>query len=306
MDISPIKQRIKAYINEIEQQDIVHILITIHSGKMLRSQLILAIADHIDSSDSVKYDEIYSLCAIIEMIHLASLLHDDVIDEAAKRRGNPSINAMYDNKRSIMLGDILYALAFKKLARFDKAIIQSVSNAVVLLSVGEFNDVKLGGFFNDDKQIYLEMVYQKTSALIESASFCAALLTSKDSDKIAQFGKLLGISFQIVDDLLDVISDEQTLGKPSMSDYSEGKVTLPYLLLYQELYHADKKRLKSLWQQPLNSDDQAWIKQQLDYYHIEQKVLQVIDDYVKEALALLSPQDNRLKEILHKVVNRVF
>ena len=107
---------------------------------MLRSKLILKIAGV--SDESIK------LCAVVEMIHAASLLHDDVIDESDTRRGKPSINALFDNKTSIMFGDILYSKAFTQLTFMDKDIAYTVSNAVTLLSIGEMLDVDLTNDFN--------------------------------------------------------------------------------------------------------------------------------------------------------------
>ena len=313
-NLKPIEELIQAYFSTIEEVDIKQILLSIKHGKMLRSQLMITIAttpNEIDKTDEKTPNtaiskEFCALCAIVEMIHLASLLHDDVIDKADKRRSQPSINHLYGNKRAIMLGDILYALAFKQLANFDTRIIKSISNAVVELSIGEFLDSALSATFNKDRDRYLEMTYKKTSSLIEAASFCAALLSGRDGDKMQQFGKLLGISFQLVDDLLDVISDEEKLGKPAMSDYAEGKVTLPYLLLYDELNVADQDYLRSLWQKPIDEKERTWIKAAFTKADIAQKTLQYIDRFVQQAKALLTPQDRGLQEILHKCINRVY
>ncbi len=120
---------------------------------MLRSKLILKIAGI--SEESIK------LCAVVEMIHAASLLHDDVIDEADIRRGKPSINALFDNKTSIMFGDILYSKAFTQLSQMDKEIAYTVSNAVTLLSIGEMADVDLTQNFNTSYDKYFDMIYKK-------------------------------------------------------------------------------------------------------------------------------------------------
>ena len=95
------------------------------------------------------------------MIHAASLLHDDVIDDADTRRGQPSVNALYDNKTSIMFGDILYSRAFTELSQMDKRVAYTISNAVTLLSIGEMIDVDLTNSFNTSYDLYLDMIYKK-------------------------------------------------------------------------------------------------------------------------------------------------
>ncbi len=138
------------------------------SGKKLRSKLILKIAPA--SEPSVR------LCAVIELIQAASLLHDDVIDNAATRRGKPSINATFGDKTAIMLGDILYAKALLEAVRLGAGVASVVAAAVVKLSVGEMQDVFLAREFNADRAAYTQMIYNKTAALIEASAECAAML----------------------------------------------------------------------------------------------------------------------------------
>jgi len=135
-----VKNQIKNFVEACSYPKALELLEKLSSGKMLRSKLILKIAGK--SEDSIK------LCAIVEMIHAASLLHDDVIDEANTRRGKPSINALYSNKTSIMFGDILYSRAFTELSQMHKNIAYHISNAVTQLSIGEMMDVDLANSFN--------------------------------------------------------------------------------------------------------------------------------------------------------------
>ncbi len=127
--------------------------------------------------------------AIVEMIHAASLLHDDVIDESDTRRGKSSINALFDNKTAIMFGDVLYSKAFTQLSQMDKEIAYTVSNAVTLLSIGEMLDVDLTQSFNTSYDKYLDMIYKKTASLIEASAKAAAILASLDKEKYALYGK---------------------------------------------------------------------------------------------------------------------
>ena len=240
-DLELVKNQIKEFVKVCNYQKSLELLEKLATGKMLRSKLILKIAGV--SQESIK------LCAIVEMIHAASLLHDDVIDEADTRRGQPSVNALYDNKTSIMFGDILYSRAFTELSQMDKRVAYTISNAVTLLSIGEMIDVDLTNSFNKSYDLYLDMIYKKTASLIEASAKAAAILAGLDENKYALYGKNLGLAFQMIDDILDITQDSKTLGKPAMLDFVEGKVTIPYLLLHERV--EDKAKLESLYKKEL-------------------------------------------------------
>lgn len=252
-ELEKVKNQIREFVSVCNHQKSLELLEKLATGKMLRSKLILKIAGI--SIESIK------LCAVVEMIHAASLLHDDVIDEANTRRGQPSVNALYDNKTAIMFGDILYSRAFTELSQMDKNIAYTISNAVTLLSIGEMMDVDLTNTFNKSYDKYLDMIYKKTASLIEASSKAAAILSKKDENKYALYGKNLGLAFQMVDDILDITQDSKTLGKPAMLDFVEGKVTIPYLLLYERI--ENKTKLEALYKKELTSDESLWIKEQM-------------------------------------------
>jgi octaprenyl-diphosphate synthase len=247
-----VKQQIKTFVQECNDEKSLKLLDLLATGKMLRSKLIFKIAG--------VNEQTIKLCAIVEMIHAASLLHDDVIDEADTRRGKPSINALFDNKTSIMFGDILYSKAFTELTSFPQDIAHTISNAVTLLSIGEMLDVDLTENFNTSYDKYLDMIYKKTASLIEAASKAAAIMAGKDTDNFAQYGKNLGLAFQMIDDILDITQDSATLGKPAMLDFVEGKVTIPYLLLWERLDNSDQKTLESFYKVELSEEQTNWIK----------------------------------------------
>ena len=252
-ELEKVKNQIREFVSVCNHQKSLELLEKLATGKMLRSKLILKIAGI--SIESIK------LCAVVEMIHAASLLHDDVIDEANTRRGQPSVNALYDNKTAIMFGDILYSRAFTELSQMDKQIAYTISNAVTLLSIGEMMDVDLTNTFNKSYDKYLDMIYKKTASLIEASSKAAAILSKKDENKYALYGKNLGLAFQMVDDILDITQDSKTLGKPAMLDFVEGKVTIPYLLLYERI--ENKTKLEALYKKELTIDESLWIKEQM-------------------------------------------
>lgn len=268
-ELEKVKNQIKEFVEVCNHQKSLELLDKLATGKMLRSKLILKIAGV--NEESIK------LCAVVEMIHAASLLHDDVIDDADTRRGQPSVNALYDNKTSIMFGDILYSRAFTELSQMDKRVAYTISNAVTLLSIGEMIDVDLTNSFNTSYDLYLDMIYKKTASLIEASAKAAAIIAGLDEQKYAIYGKNLGLAFQMIDDILDITQDSATLGKPSMHDFVEGKVTIPYLLLHERV--EDKARLESLYKKELNEEDSSWIKEQM-------QITNALNDSILQAKAI--------------------
>ena len=170
MELDRIAKLATEMIADINSDEALTLYKHLESGKMLRSKLVLSVVDS---------DEAYRLCAIIELIQSASLLHDDVIDSSDLRRGKPSLNAQFGNKNAIMLGDILYSRAFFELSHFPKSIAQSLSKSVVELSVGELEDVNLEQSFNEYEEKYLSMIGHKSASLIAASAECAALLKSE-------------------------------------------------------------------------------------------------------------------------------
>ena len=297
-ELVAVKSKIKEFVVECDDAKSLELLDKLATGKMLRSKLILKIAG--ESEDSIK------LCAIVEMIHAASLLHDDVIDEADTRRGSPSVNALYDNKTSIMFGDILYSKAFTELSQMDKQIAYTVSSAVTKLSIGEMLDVDLTNTFNTSYDKYFDMIYKKTASLIEASAKAAALLCGKDEDKYALYGKNLGLAFQMVDDILDITQDSQTLGKPAMLDFVEGKVTIPYLLLHERI--EDKSKLESLYKKELSEDESLWIKEQMQITNaLNDSILQA-KEIGNEAIEAVKDEENSeiLTFIMKAMIEREF
>ena len=225
--LSAVERKIEQFVADLNDKEVSTLYTKLPHGKRLRAKLILKIAGN--SLPVVK------TAAVVEMIHAASLLHDDVIDDAYTRRSKPSLNALYGNKTAIMLGDILYSKGFFELNNISAEVSKVVSNAVTQLSLGELKDVSLSDTFNLDKNVYLEMIYQKTASLMEASAGAAALLSGKPQAAYMTYGRNLGLAFQMIDDLLDITQDAETLGKPALHDFVEGKTTLPYIYLYEVL-----------------------------------------------------------------------
>ncbi len=291
-----VKTEMHRLIADLQNGEIAAYLERVPTGKLLRSRLIVQIA--------ANHPDCYRLCAVVEMIHLASLLHDDVIDEAPTRRGEPSIHATEGSKTAIMLGDIFYSRAFLELVTFERAVARTVADAVVRLSLGELLDVRLGEQFNTVQARYEEMIDLKTAALIEAACQAAALLVGKDPEGYRRFGRNLGIAFQVIDDLLDLTQDEATLGKPAMGDLKEGKVTLPVILLHDRLEGHKRERLLGLFRRELDEKEQAWLRQELEKSGALQQSRTYALELAKEAKALVSA-DPALAAIADQLIDRV-
>ena len=292
-----VEAELERLINEIDYDEVTRLFKMLSGGKRLRAKLILKIAK--DSKEAPL------LAAIVELIHAASLLHDDVIDEADTRRGVASVNATDGSKTAVMLGDILYSKAFTELVNFDKEVAQTIAASVTALSKGEMMDVKMAEEFNTDEDLYLDMLYLKTATLIEAAAKAAALLAGKDADAHALYGRNLGLSFQIIDDILDITADEATLGKPAMNDFVEGKCTLPYIYLYEALDDKEKERLLNAHAKKVDAEENAWIKAKMDEHQTIAKSFALAQELSNEAQAAMQ-EDAELVGILETMIQRSY
>ena len=297
--LDAVERKIEQFISDLDDQEVGMLYAKLPRGKRLRAKLILKIAG--SNLLTIK------MAAIVEMIHAASLLHDDVIDDAYTRRSRPSLNALYGNKTAIMLGDILYSKGFLELNNISSPIAKMISGAVVQLSLGELKDVSLSRTFNVNRNLYLDMIYQKTASLMEASAGAAALLAGKDSTAYKIYGRNLGMAFQMIDDILDITMDSQTLGKPALHDFEEGKTTLPYIYLYESLNSEDKMRLISLHAKVLSEDEKRWIKSMMEKYLIVEKSYNEAKILIEEAIALMDAQgEDALSSIAIAMIQRNF
>ena len=297
--LSAVERKIEQFVADLNDKEVTALYAKLPQGKRLRAKLILKIAGN--ALPVVK------TAAVVEMIHAASLLHDDVIDDAFTRRSQPSLNALYGNKTAIMLGDILYSKGFFELNNISAEVSKIVSNAVTQLSLGELKDVSLSKSFNLDKDIYLEMIYQKTASLIEASAGAAALLAGKPKEVYMTYGRNIGLAFQMIDDLLDITSDAETLGKPALHDFVEGKTTLPYIYLYDVLNEEEKQTLRSLHAKVLGKKEQAWILLKMQEHQIIEKSYFEAKELIEEAIELMdSHGEIALSGIAKEMIERDF
>jgi len=295
--LEAVERRIGQYIAELEDRDARELYGRLPAGKRLRARLILTIAG--TGPAAVK------TAAVVEMIHAASLLHDDVIDDADLRRGRPSLNALYGSKTSIMFGDVLYAKAFHELVDIDRQVARVLSHAVIELSLGERQDVLLSERFNPDRDAYLKMIYQKTASLIEASAEAAAILAGKNREAYRTYGRNLGIAFQMIDDLLDITQSAEALGKPAMHDFEEGKTTLPYIYLYEALSESDRRRLLALHRRPVTAESAAWIRERMEETGALERSRAEARGLIEEAIALMRREgEPELEAMARKMIER--
>ncbi len=261
MQIQDVFQHYSADLNRVEEcmekhlrSDIRLIPEIIHhilgsGGKRFRPLLLLA------ASELCGYrgEKRYSMSVVIEFVHTATLLHDDVIDHAEIRRGNVSANNIWGNAASVLVGDFLYSTAFKLMTMDGNlAIMKLVSQTTNTMSEGEiFQLVKCGNIGITEKE-YLSIIEKKTSLLISTACAVGGILGDAPDEQIealTRFGMRLGSAFQITDDTLDYVAKKEDFGKAIGKDLAEGKITLPLIRALKRCSAKEKSLIKSVLQQ---------------------------------------------------------
>jgi octaprenyl-diphosphate synthase len=225
-------------------------------GKRIRPVLLLLSAQVCGAKIIEKH---HNLAAAVELIHSATLLHDDVVDTSEVRRGKKTANAIWDNKSSILVGDYLFSIAFQLMVRCQNLrALDLLSKASSVMADGEVMQLENSTDVALSKEKYLEIIFGKTAILFSAACEAGAIISSYDESKIAalrEFGKNLGIIFQIVDDLLDYSSQENVLGKDVGNDFFEGKVTLPIILTFERANEAERTFIEQSFTKNLLGSD---------------------------------------------------
>ena len=186
------------------------------------------------------------LASVIEFIHTATLLHDDVVDNSKKRRGKSSANFIWDNKSSILVGDYLLSKAFRILINEGStACLDIISKASIKISNGEVKQLVSIKNLHTNESEYLDIINHKTAELFSAACQIGGEVSEVSAEKkkcLAEFGTFLGMAYQIIDDSLDYFSDFRTSGKTSGNDLKEGKMSLPLILCYKRCNKNEKKK----------------------------------------------------------------
>jgi octaprenyl-diphosphate synthase len=211
-----------------------------NGGKRLRPMLLLLAAKALGNIDQNHI----LLAAVIEFIHTATLLHDDVVDESDLRRGKESANAVWGNAASVLVGDYLYSSAFEMMVRTNKMrVMEVLSKTTTLIAEGEVLQLLNCNNPETTEQKYLEVISRKTAILFSAATRLAGIVTGVDStieERLSDYGQHLGVAFQLIDDALDYKADKEQLGKNLGDDLAEGKPTLPLIYAIKNSTAADR------------------------------------------------------------------
>jgi octaprenyl-diphosphate synthase len=218
--------------------------IVMSGGKRLRPMLVLLAARALGYDGGAQYPA----ATIIEFIHTATLLHDDVVDSSERRRGQASANAVFGNQASVLVGDFLYSRAFQMMVDLDNMyIMQILADATNTIAAGEV--LQLMNVHDPDttETAYNDVIYRKTAKLFEAGTRIAAVIAGADTsteNSLATYGRELGTAFQLVDDALDYDASADELGKNLGDDLTEGKPTLPLIVALRETKGPDQEFLR--------------------------------------------------------------
>ncbi len=260
-------------------------------GKRIRPTLTLLFAKLFGYHFGNRHIE---LASCIELIHMASILHDDVVDESKLRRGNPTANNLWGNKSSILVGDYLFSKSFQIMVDdTDFSVMKVIADASQSLAKGEVMQLSLTNNLDSTKEKYLKVIEEKTAGLFSAASILGGIITKQKEENLNYlklFGNYLGIAFQILDDVLDYDNSSSTFGKKIGDDFKEGKVTLPILIAYSK--SNDKE--KDFWKKVI----EELIQEKNDL----KKALDIINKYncLNEAKELAEVYAEKANEILKK------
>ena len=249
-----------------------------------------------------------NLAACIELIHGATLLHDDVIDNSDMRRGKKTINIIWGNQSSILAGDYLLSRCFEMMVEDGNLeVLKLLSSTSAKIAQGEILQLQHKGEIDMLEETYLKIIYSKTAALFSAATKVGAILSkknNKEKEALEFYGKNLGLTFQIADDTLDYNSEINLFGKKVGNDFYEGKITLPIILLYQQTNYTEKKQLENIFKQDIRSaDDLSVVLKLISKYKIISKCYKKAEYFINLASNSLSIfKDSEEKKKLENLV----
>jgi octaprenyl-diphosphate synthase len=222
-------------------------------GKLFRPTLLLLASDVENNSE----EKAITLAASLELIHLATLVHDDAVDHSALRRGMPTVNALFSHQISVIMGDFLYSTALTHLVSLgDLEALQALTRASTEMTLGEMRQLAVTDPLQFSEREYFDLIRSKTASLMRTACELGGLSGARDhSAALGDYGESLGMAFQITDDLLDYREVKETTGKPSGLDLREHKVTLPLIYALREMSGASRSEVEKLFADESASDD---------------------------------------------------
>jgi octaprenyl-diphosphate synthase len=250
---SSIKERLVAVTQEMERiitsdapllAQVAQHLMTM-KGKMFRPTLVL-LSSAVDDSAT---ERSIAMAAIVELIHLATLVHDDAVDHSVLRRGMPTINALFSHQIAVIMGDFLYSVALTRLAGLeDMQALRTLVDASTRMTLGEMRQLSTLEPLAFSEEDYEFLIRSKTASLMSAACQVGAMCgAARHRETLAQFGDSLGMAFQIIDDLIDYTEATETTGKPTGLDLQEHKVTLPLIAALRTMSPAAKSRVEAFF-----------------------------------------------------------
>ena len=275
-------------------------------GKRLRALLTLGSAK---LCGYTKGSRDINLAACVEMIHSATLMHDDVIDSGNVRRGKKTLNKIWGNQSSILVGDYLLSRCFEMMVEDGSLeVLKLLSSASAKIAQGEILQLQHKGEVDMLEETYLKIITSKTAELFAAATKVGAILStksSKEKEALEFYGKNLGLTFQIADDTLDYNSDLKFFGKKIGKDFYEGKITLPVILLFQKTTSSEKNTLKEIFKKEERSENDLSLTLSLiKKYNIVKECYKKADHFINLASNSLSVfNDSEEKKILEKLTS---
>ncbi len=257
MTVQEIKEPIEQELSEFEAffldsmrsnvpllDKVIH-YIAKRKGKQIRPMFVFLVARMLGGQGE---DKTYSAAALVELLHTATLVHDDVVDDANERRGFFSVNALWKNKIAVLVGDYLLSRSLlTSIDNKDFASLEVIARAVKAMSEGELLQLEKSRTLDITEEVYMEVIRQKTGSLIAACCEAAAISVGREdmSEQMRKFGETIGLAFQIKDDIFDYGNDEK-IGKPTGNDIRERKVTMPLIYALNNSDKATKKELISI------------------------------------------------------------
>ena len=269
-------------------------------GKRLRALLTLGSAKICGYSKGTRD---INLAACVELIHAATLMHDDVIDNGSVRRGKKTLNSVWNNHSSVLIGDYLLSRCFEMMVEDGNIeVLKLLSSTSSKIAQGEVLQLQHQGEVDMLEETYLKIISAKTAELFAAATKVGAILSdmkSKEKEALEFYGRNLGLTFQIADDTLDYNSELKLFGKKIGQDFYEGKITLPIILLFQKADDKEKERLKEIFSKSTrNSNDLEYSLSLIKKYEIIKACYQKAEHYINLASNSLSVFSNSEEKII--------
>jgi octaprenyl-diphosphate synthase len=275
-------------------------------GKRIRPALLLLSARICGYGDGLRH---VKLASIGECLHVATLIHDDIIDNSEMRRGRPSANSLWGNSLCVLVGDYLYSRSVKHLVEDeDLEVMRTFADATLRRVEGEVLQQEMSGKADISHDAYVGMITRKTASLFSACCRVGAIISGAPPDRVEAlgfFGLDLGVGFQIMDDALDFVGDERRIGKPVGKDLREGRITLPLIYILERGSEADRKIVRRFFAEPGREEFQvAEILSLVEKYQAVKWTRGIAADYAEKAKGYLAIfPDNEAKKSLLGLVD---